>query len=241
MDGLIFVLPDFCNTNNFILHAQHSGPHVDPVTFYWSTAETTENITVPAAVGTYSVTVTDNVGCTATDDVIISDLSPFFYIIEGYNLCEGQQGQLIINWGYFEPPTGVTYQWSTGDNTPITNISGSGTYSVTLTDPNSGCSVVVSDNISVIPLPVPEISGTTALCSGNSGTLTVSGGPFSSITWDPDGWTTETVNINQPGMYTVTVFNTDGCSAMDVFEVVSIGDIPIVGGQHLYVQVKWAL
>lgn len=68
---------------------------------YWSTNETTENISIPAAVGTYSVTVTDNVGCTATDDVTITDLSQFFYNIEGYNLCEGQQGQLIINWGFW--------------------------------------------------------------------------------------------------------------------------------------------
>ncbi|MBK8625829.1 MAG: gliding motility-associated C-terminal domain-containing protein [Saprospiraceae bacterium] len=230
MDALIFVLPDFCNTNNFILHAQHSGPHVDPVTFYWSTNETTENISIPAAVGTYSVTVTDNVGCTATDDVTITDLSQFFYNIEGYNLCEGQQGQLIINWGFFEPPSGVTFQWSTGETTPIANISGSGTYTVTLTDPSSGCSVVVSENITVIPLPVPEISGTIALCSGNSGTLTVSGGPFSSITWDPNGWTTETVTINQPGIYTVTVFNSDGCFAMDTYEVLSSGDLPVVSG-----------
>ena len=232
MDALIFVLPDFCNTNNFILYAQHSGPHVDPVTYYWSTTEITENITVPGTTGTYTVTVTDNVGCTATDEVTISDPSQFFYIIEGYNLCEGQQGQLIINWGYYEPPPGVTYAWSTGDNTPVINIAGPGTYSVTLTDPATGCSVVVTENIMLIPAPVPVISGTTTICSGNTGTLTVSGGPFSSVYWDPDGWTTETVTITQPGIYTVTAYNADGCSASDTFEVLSSGDLPILDGPN---------
>ncbi|HMT54712.1 MAG TPA: hypothetical protein PKD16_11530, partial [Saprospiraceae bacterium] len=232
MDALIFVLPDFCNTNNFILYAQHSGPHVDPVTYYWSTTEISENITVPGTAGTYTVTVTDNVGCTATDEVTISDPSQFFYIIEGYNLCEGQQGQLIINWGYYEPPPGVTYDWSTGDNTPVINITGPGTYSVTLTDPATGCSVVVTENIMLIPAPVPIISGTTTICSGNTGTLTVLGGPFSSVYWDPDGWTTETVTITQPGIYTVTAYNADGCSATDTFEVLSSGDLPILDGPN---------
>ncbi|MBK6665689.1 MAG: hypothetical protein IPG48_05905 [Saprospiraceae bacterium] len=232
MDALIFVLPDFCNPSNYILYAQHSGPHVDPVTYYWSTTETTEYITVPGTAGTYTVTVTDNVGCTATDEVTITDPAQFFYIIEGYNLCEGQQAQLTINWGYYEPPQGVTYLWSTGETTQVINIPGPGTYSVTLTDPASGCSVVVTENITLIPAPVPVISGTTAICSGNSGTLTVTGGPFSSVFWDPDGWTTETITITQPGIYTVTAYNADGCSATDTFEVLSSGDLPILDGPN---------
>ena len=41
-----------------------------PYTFQWSTGETTSGINAPGS-GTYSVTLTDTTGCTATDEIII--------------------------------------------------------------------------------------------------------------------------------------------------------------------------
>ena len=230
IDALIFVVPDFCDPSNYILHAQHSGPHVDPVTFFWSTSETTEDIIVPGGAGTYSVTVTDAVGCTASDDVVIDDPSQLFYIIEAYNLCEGQQAQLIINWGFYEPPMGVTYLWSTGATTPIIDIPGAGTYSVTLTDPNTGCDVVITQDVTLLPTPMPVITGQNNICSGQPTELIATGGPFNSYSWDPPLSTTESMIVTEPGTYSVTVYNTEGCFGSDIFVVGSNGDVPILDG-----------
>jgi gliding motility-associated-like protein len=67
----------------------------------------------------------------------------------------------------------------------------------------------------------------TFLCNGSSLDLFVDTG-FSSYLWNT-GETTNTINITTSGNYTVTVTNTDGCTATKTF-IVSASEIAIITG-----------
>jgi len=52
------------------------------VEYLWSTGETTQSITVTEP-GEYTVTVSDCIGCKATDKVVIEVINPKAYVLEG--------------------------------------------------------------------------------------------------------------------------------------------------------------
>lgn len=114
-----------------------------------------------------------------------------------------------------------TYSWNTGEATnAISNIS-SGTYTLTITD-SQNCpkkeDIIVND-------PPPLISNLAiqpASSAGSyDGSATVSMGQSASsytINWS-NGATGSTINNLQPGIYTVTVDNNQGCSQDKSFTV----------------------
>ena len=96
-----------------------------PFAYTWNTGETTPNI-VPTGSGNYCVTITDNIGCTASD---------CYYFQGGIDSCwvgisEGQNGLIAFANG----TAPITFNWSTGDTTSIIYPTGPGTYCVTTTD-----------------------------------------------------------------------------------------------------------
>ncbi len=129
-------------------------------TYLWSTAEATQNI-VPLATGAYSVTVTDNNNCTASDAVNVNFVPmPLVDLGDDKIAYEGEHIGIFasINLGN---ATGGTYNWmpdtllSCADcqNTVALAID-TITYILIYTD-NYGCSA--SDDIVVNVLPVGDI------------------------------------------------------------------------------------
>ncbi|MCU0323525.1 MAG: hypothetical protein MUE72_13995, partial [Chitinophagaceae bacterium] len=177
----MFVEPDFCTQGNLILHASPWN-FTPPIMYLWSNGETTQDIIVPPNSGVYTITITDALGCTANWTVDLGAFN-FTYFIEQYGGCPNEGTQLTINWNQLTNPGNYIYQWSNGEMTSVATITPPGVFNVTITDPDTGCSTVLSINAIAYPEPIPDIVGTSALCSGNSGTLTVTGGPFSSIYW----------------------------------------------------------
>ncbi|MBK8854405.1 MAG: hypothetical protein IPN10_09955 [Saprospiraceae bacterium] len=225
---LIFVEPDLCNENNVILHASPWN-YTPPFSYLWSTGAMTQDITVPAGSGTYSVTISDSNGCTATHSVDLNAFN-FTFNIEQFGGCPNEDAQLAINWHHYTYPGNYEFSWSNGDMTSIATITTSGTYTVTITDPDTGCSVELSFDAVFYPEPMPVITGPSFICSGESAQLTVTGGPFSNIYWFPGGWDTETVTITEPDIYTVTVYSEFGCIGLAEFEVLSGGIQPLLDG-----------
>jgi hypothetical protein len=82
------------------------------------------------------------------------------------------------------------------------------TYSITNAN---GCTNAVSTSRSINALPaVPAITGIASFCTGSS---TVLNSPLAgSYLWS-NGATTRSVAVNQPGNYTVTVFDLNNCQA----------------------------
>lgn len=113
-------------------------------TYIWSTGDTTQSIIDTA--GTYTVTVTDTLGCTGTSaPFTIIDSAPTVNITGVQPLCHGDSLLLTAN------PAFTSYSWSDLATTQST-YADSGVYYVVATD-QYGC--VATDTVTVTPFPVP--------------------------------------------------------------------------------------
>ncbi|MCU0346123.1 MAG: gliding motility-associated C-terminal domain-containing protein [Saprospiraceae bacterium] len=199
-----------------------------PYTYAWSNGATTPSFTVPAPISqTYVLVVTDDDGCTAlaTSHIKIN----VWYVDINYSqvpTCQGETLTLIASTTAEIP--GTTYTWSTGQTGFMIEVASSGTYSVSMTHPNVNCTAEASVMVTVGngPAPNPQITGPATLCAGQSATLNVNGGPFSTYTWS-DGSTDPTLSITDPGTYSIIVTNAEGCTGTDFIEVQTSGATPL--------------
>jgi hypothetical protein len=202
----------FCAGGSVTLTAPSSASYA------WSNGATTQSITVNSA-GDYSVTVTDANGCSGSSGVTTVVVNPLPVIVSfdsGNNVCQGVEAATEI-----QPMEGVTYAWAFSGSGHITQNaghrcyfivdSGTATLTVTVTDAN-GCSASLTKTFTAFPPVTPTItaSGNTTFCAGGSVTLTSSAGYR--YTWS-NGATTQAIAVSQPGDYTVTVLDLNGCTA----------------------------
>jgi hypothetical protein len=205
------------NTANFALSQTYTS-------YLWSNAANIPTISVGTA-GTYTVTVTNAAGCTGTDTQILTvttSLSPNV-TFEPYQ-CNGQV-TLTASPGY------QTYTWSNSSNTPTTNITSTGSYTVTVTD-FTGCTGIVI-TFAVVPTQIPvAVTGTNVLCNGESTTLSATAG-YSNYLWSNTG-TGASVNVTPTTAtnYVVTATDANNCTSTASINV-AINALPvpaIVGG-----------
>jgi len=185
-----------------------------PFSYEWSNGETTQSITdLPE--GTYTVTVTDELGCTATDDITINIIDDFILDIGVQNvLCLGDSSGSILAEGWGGTPPYI-YEWSNGaTGTPMIENLPAGDYSVTVTEQN-GCQLTEDFTITEPPLLVAEAEVDTDVCPGEAtgeATASASGGtPPYSFEWST-GATTPTISGLAAGTYTVTVTDDNDCT-----------------------------
>ena len=178
--------------------------------YQWSTGQVVQNITVSTP-GVISLQVWDEFGCSGTDEVVVSTLQlPNAVITPGgtVSICQGDTVSLSASGGM------ASYLWNpNGETDAVLEVSESGTYAVTVQDPNNGCSntsaaVEVVVNTTVPPTIVA--SGPTEFCVGGSVSLTVEPGPYSSYLWC-SGSTTPSIVVTQTGDYCVTVLDANNC------------------------------
>lgn len=170
--------------------------------YLWSNGATTSNISVGVA-GTYSVTVTNASGCSAsTSQSLTVNQLPSAAISGQSSICNGTTAILTATGG-------TSYLWSTGATTPNITVGQAGNYSVTVTNAG-GCTATATQAVTLNALPTPAIAGPTSVCSGTNATLTASGG--TSYLWS-NGATTPSISVGVAGNYSVTVTNANGCSA----------------------------
>ncbi|MCF8237812.1 MAG: hypothetical protein K9I85_06625, partial [Saprospiraceae bacterium] len=193
-------------------------------TYLWSTGATTPDLAGLNA-GVYAVTVTDQNGCTQTGSYPINEPSALILNITKTDVsCAGASDgsiQLTVTGGTIP----YTYTWSNGASSKdIQNISG-GTYAVTVSDGN-GCSnskTVVIDEPTPISLTI--VSSDPDCIGGNDGSteVTATGGsaPYTYLWNDPAQHTTALCSGLGMGVYSVTVTDQHGCTAV---EEVTISD-----------------
>jgi gliding motility-associated-like protein len=175
-----------------------------------------------AASGTYTVTVSDAIGCsaTATVNVTVNALPP---AVAGNNgpVCSGTDigltsgGGLQYSWigpgGYADP---VSQNPIIVAATPAN----SGVYTVTVTDGNL-CSATATTTLVINALPVVNANTNTPICNGNNINLTSNG----AVNYDWVGPNAFVSAIQNPviagasainnGTYTVTGTDANGCTA----------------------------
>jgi len=195
------------------------------VTYSWSPSlglsatDIPNPIANPITTTTYFVTVTNNLGCTATDDVtVLANTLPFadagldVAICLGNNTQLGASGGTIYSWS---PSTGLS---ATDIPNPIANPTVTTTYIVTITDDN-GCSATDNVIVTINLLPTANAGSDAAICIGNSTQLSAGGGI--TYLWSPSTGLSATdisnpmANPTSTTTYTVTVTNSQGCSATD--------------------------
>lgn len=172
--------------------------------YNWSTNATGSSISPMPTLGnsTYTVTVTNAAGCTASATRSISLLDPPNVVIASVNaVCAGQNVSLSASGG-------GTYAWSTGTSTAnITPIplAPASTYTVTVTGTN-GCTNTATRQVVVNPAPSASIDAPSAVCAGATANLSASGPAGATFLWST-GATTANINpsISTASTYTVTV------------------------------------
>lgn len=116
--------------------------------------------------------------------------------------------------------TGVTYSWSTGQASPILNITNSGIYAVAVADVN-GCIGTDSINVNILPSPTvnlgPDINSCSQSTLLDAGTQALG----STYLWSSNAnyANTQTVNVTNAGSYIITVVNPTGCTDSDTINV----------------------
>lgn len=186
--------------------------------FQWENGETTSPITIFDP-GTYQITATDVYGCTGTNAFSVQSggVDPFGIALSSPSLCPGQTDTLRVLGGFSQ------YLWSNNVSGISNIIQQTGTYTVTVTN-SYGCTGTSS--ITIMPQLPPVIQVvSTPLCPGDTAVISVSGGSFPHYIWS-SGQTTQSIQVVQPGTYTVTVSGQGVCSTSSADSLV-IAEMPV--------------
>lgn len=175
--------------------------------YRWNTGAATDHIWVSKP-GGYSVTVTDSLGCSASDSMAIVSLHALPVTALGPNrpLCENQS--LELDAGVF-----AQYQWQDGWQGRHYTVSSPGSYRVTVTD-NLGCRN--TDSIFIAPpqpLPNKFLDSAATICLGNTTKLAGKAG-YLQYKWST-GQQSSLIVIDRAGWYWLEVVDSAGCSARD--------------------------
>jgi SprB repeat len=198
-------------------------------TYAWSDGSAAQDRTGLAA-GTYTVTVTDLNGCTATRTEVISVLSNFAITTsQASPLCAGgNNGSILVTATGSAAPFNVSWSGTASGNPAGNEIAASGgsytiaslaagTYNITVTN-SLGCTASVSRTLTQPTTLVATTTVSNILCFDQTGTisLTVSGGTGNrTFSWTgPSGFTATTQNISGllAGTYNVTVTDANACT-----------------------------
>ena len=208
-----------CGQNNGSASVTPGGGTGNNYSYLWSymnvIAPTINNISA----GYYTVTVTDNAGCSATGSVVVGNTNGIVATLNGHSDvgCNStSDGSASVTVAGGSSP--YTFIWSTNDTTITTNNSNqltglsSGKYYVTVSDAG-GCKGITNVTIKKDSLNA-SIYGTDEMCGSQNGNAFITS-TSSNLTY---AWSTGNVNdsiINlQAGTYAVTVYSTNGCSVV---------------------------
>ena len=227
-----------CPTSVSHLDATVTGGEAD-YTYKWTplTGLDDSNIKTPTAkpavTTTYTVTVTDANGCTATSSILIT-VQPALTLTlavddSSIGTCPSSEAHITSTAGGGEP--GYTYLWTPADGlssdtdpNPTAKPAATTTYTLTVTDQN-GCTVSRDITITVVPELTVTASAADPLigtCPSSNTTLNavaLGGEPGYTYSWLPvDGLDNPSIQtpLAKPATtttYTVTVTDNNGCTA----------------------------
>jgi gliding motility-associated-like protein len=215
-----------CGASSFDIISTTSGSNL---TFEWQldgvtiAGETDPNLTATAS-GTYTLLVTNDVGCSAQDTIIIALLDDVTVDLGvDFDICQGTSQVLT---GTHNGGSAATFEWQlngvtlAGETSDTILITGAGTYTLIVTV--GSCigqdEVIVTETLSMTMDLGPDQTS----CTGSSVILTADsniGTGGISYEWYLDGVlivgeTSQTIEVSTGGTYTV-IGTSGSCSAQD--------------------------
>ncbi|MDF3025694.1 MAG: gliding motility-related protein, partial [Fluviicola sp.] len=189
---------------------------IAPYTYSWSPSGGTGAIASGLSAGSYTVTVTDNIGCQGTRNYTITQPTTLngSTVVTNVACNGGTNGAINLTASGGTP--GYTFNWGGGVTTEDRTGLAAGTYAVIITDAN-GCTRNVTGI--TVTQPTSAVSGTTVVtnvaCNGGTSgaiNLTPTGGtgPYT-FAWG-GGVTTEDRTSLAAGTYSVTITDVNACT-----------------------------
>jgi gliding motility-associated-like protein len=193
-------------------------------TYFWQDGSTLDSFIVTAP-GLYFVEVKDSCGRIARDSVNVSSFFPPPFSIGPDRIkCNSDTIRLDANPGL------SNYSWLPNYN--INSVSSPSVVVNPLVDTSYTVSAEVSPGCMVYDtiflrvnhsLPI-NLGKDTSFCSGGILNLDA-GNSFSSYSWNT-GESTQMINVQAPGIYSVKATTTQGCNSMDTIRVVNVFALP---------------
>jgi hypothetical protein len=193
---------------------------VGPFTYSWSNGlGATPSVSVTNS-GTYSVTVTDPIGCTSTASVQVTVVANSLIVNAGADVttCKNVPKTLTAT-----VSTGVApyvYVWSTGATTPSVSTALAGNYTVTVTDATgaTGSDLVVLNNLDTSTFVLQIRPDTALYLSCNNKNLILKAQPdgvlpVADFSWNTGATSLQFITVYDIGTYAVTVTAVNGCQS----------------------------
>ncbi len=202
-----------------------------PIALYnyqWSPTIGLDDPTRPDAIATitdditYTITVTNALGCSSVHSVAITVANADLSVNIGNDTTICGNTPLVIT------PNGTyaSYAWTGGSTEQSLSVSQSGMYVLTVSNA-LGCGAADSINVA-FSQATPNITGDLDLIDGETSILSVSPADFDQYLWS-SSQTAPSITVADGGTYAVTVTNADGCTGTDnvVVNVAARNDIMI--------------
>lgn len=210
----------FCAGNSVQLSVN---TNLSNATYRWSTGASTASINVTAS-GTYTVTVASARGCKKFFTQVVTVNTPATPVVtpSATSFCAGSTGVTLNS------TAANSYAWSNGSSTQQISTAIAGNYTVTTTDAN-GCTaasapIQITQNNAVVP--AITASGSTSFCTGDNIDISVSNpSQFASFLWSNNA-TTNTINVDATGSYSVTTTDNNGCTAISNTITTNVSNAP---------------
>ncbi|KAA3632797.1 MAG: hypothetical protein DWQ02_14215, partial [Bacteroidetes bacterium] len=192
------------------------------ISHIWSNGMTGDSMLVDQP-GIYSVNIEYASGCWMERSIEIKPNEIQAVNIFGQlTFCEDGYTQLFTSEGY------NAYLWSVGSTSPQIEVNEAGIYHLTALDSN-GCSSSDTVLVEISDFLLPQILGAPGLCVGDSMELTL-GENFDQYLWST-GAIGNSIWVQQPGSYSVTVQGGSSCFGEDSITIVGYPevDVEIIG------------
>ena len=206
-----------------------------PYTYSWSPAAFLSSTTISNPIYTagnwaiYTLTVTDDTGAVATDQVIMSP-NYIVYVNAGNDTSICVNSYALLGADMNITGAGITYSWSpatflNSTTSPRPTSTPTSTITYTLTATPAGCpSITDNVTVTVIPTPILDAGPDTTINQGAVATLNASGGFY--YAWSPQTTLTYffTAHPNAEPIATTTyyLYGTDASNKCPAYDSVTV-------------------
>ncbi len=206
-----------CNGGNSGQASVSTTSGIAPFAYLWSNSSSTPTATGLVA-GVYTVTITDNAGCSKTCNVNIAQPTLLSATTTNTNTtCGFNNGTANVLASNATPP--YTYLWNNGSTSANVSSLAAGTYTVMVNDGN-GCTItatsIINPSVAISPNPTQKNLPCFGAKSGVCKAAPTNGVAPYSFLWSTGATIDSIVNL-KAGTYTCTITDAAGCTKTQTY------------------------